>query len=354
MEHTLIVIPGQGLTPTELEERRTGLGGSDAGAVLGVSPWATAHDVWLDKRGLAPPEPDPGEPMYWGTTLEGAVRQRYKELTGRRIIKPRKLLRHRDRPWQIGHPDGLDRELVLEVKVTGWRSGDWGEPGTDEVPPVYKAQVGHYMDLTGRRRADIIVLHGGRLEADIYTVEYGRWVELMRDELAEWWQTYIVEGQTPEPDGSEGADRMMRTLRRHAGEELTPPMIALPHQYGLLKDLLRARKRKEFYAQQEALLGQQVQALLGNRVELQAPGLKITYKLRAGYDKVAWKQYAAGLEELVGQLALGTFPVNMDPIETVGAMKSLHTTRVEETPVFTVRVDDTTPLLVETETTDGE
>lgn len=352
MEHTLIVLQGQGLTPTELEERRTGLGGSDAGAVLGVSPWATEHDVWLDKTGQAPPQPDPGEAAYWGTTLEDAVRRAYRERTGRRIIKPRRMLRHPDRPWQIGHPDGLDKELVLEVKVTGWDRGQWGEPGSDEVPPVYKAQVGHYMDLTGRSRADIIVLFGGRLAAEVYTVHAGRWVELMRDELAEWWQTHIVEGHPPEVDGSPGADRMLRVRRRTEGEEPESVLIALPHQYGLLRDLLKAQQRRTFYEQQEALLRQQVADMMGSAVELQAPGLKITYKMRSGYDKVAWKEYAAGLEELIGQLALGTFPVNMDPIATVEALRGLHSSPVEPTPVFRVWADETTPLLVET--TDGD
>jgi predicted phage-related endonuclease len=208
------------------------------------------------------------------------------------------------------------------------------------------------MDLTERKRADIIVLFGGRLEAQVYTVTYGRWVELMRDELAEWWQTHIVEGHPPELDGSEGADRMLRT-RRRAMADVGGLMVALPHQYPLLTELLKARRRREFYERQEEMLKQQVAAMLGEADELQAPGLKITYKMRAGYDKVAWKQYATGLEELVSQLALGTFPVNMDPIETVGAMRSLHTTPVEPTPVFTLKADADTPLLIETEATNG-
>jgi putative phage-type endonuclease len=334
-----------GLTLVELAERRIGLGGSDAAAVLGISPWATAHDVWLDKMGEGPPVVEETERMYWGTVLEDAVRRAYNERTGRKARKVHRLIRHPERPWQIGRPDGLDKELVLEVKLAAWPDG-WGEPGTDEVPAHYKAQVGHYMDLTGRRRADLIVLIGGRLEALIYTVEWGRWVELMREELAEWWQTHIVEGRQPDVDGTEGSGRMVKASRMRA--ELEPPMIALPHQYGLLRELLKTRRRREWYETQEELLKQQVQMLMGGAEELQAPGLKISYKVRAGYAKVAYKEYAAGLEGLVGQLALGTFPVNMDPLETVAALRSLHTSSVDPTPVFRVDADADTPLLIET------
>jgi putative phage-type endonuclease len=338
-----------GLTVPELEERRSGLGGSDAAAVLGISPWAGPHDVWLDKMAQGPPVIEESERMYWGTVLEEAVRRAYNERAELPVRKVHRLIRHPERPWQIGRPDGLNRELVLEVKLAAWPDG-WGEPGTDEVPAHYKAQVGHYMDLTGRRRADIIVLIGGRLEALIYTVEWGRWVELMREELAEWWQTHIVEGRQPDVDGSPGAGRLVRRNRLAADPE--PPVIALPHQYGLLRELLKARQRREWYERQEELLKQQVQSLMGGAEELQAPGLKITYKMRAGYDKVAYKEYAVGLEGLIGQLALGTFPVNMDPIETVEALRSLHTSQVDPTPVFSVKSDPDTPLLIEETTSE--
>ena len=37
-----------------LNWRRTGLGGSDIAAVLGLSKWRTPWDVWADKKGLLP------------------------------------------------------------------------------------------------------------------------------------------------------------------------------------------------------------------------------------------------------------------------------------------------------------
>ena len=34
-----------------LEERRKGIGGSDVAAIMGLSPWKTAYQVYQDKRG---------------------------------------------------------------------------------------------------------------------------------------------------------------------------------------------------------------------------------------------------------------------------------------------------------------
>ena len=36
--------------PQYLEERRKGIGGSDIAAVLGLSPWKTAYQVYQEKR----------------------------------------------------------------------------------------------------------------------------------------------------------------------------------------------------------------------------------------------------------------------------------------------------------------
>ena len=51
-----------------LELRRQGIGGSDAAAIMGLNPWKTPMDIWLEKTGefLDDEEPE-NEKMYWGT-----------------------------------------------------------------------------------------------------------------------------------------------------------------------------------------------------------------------------------------------------------------------------------------------
>ena len=55
-----------------LDVRKTGIGGSDVAAVLGISPWKSPLDVFLDKTGKSAPEPE-NDAMYWGTRLETLV-----------------------------------------------------------------------------------------------------------------------------------------------------------------------------------------------------------------------------------------------------------------------------------------
>jgi putative phage-type endonuclease len=142
-------------------ERRTGIGGSDAAAAIGISPWRTPYDLWLDKIGEAE-DLTPSEPMVWGSLLEPVIAAEYSRRTARTIEAPQEMLRHPRYPWMIGH---LDRRVIgepriVECKTAGTRRG-WGEPGTDEVPLHYLVQVHHYLIVSGAEFADIAVLIGG-------------------------------------------------------------------------------------------------------------------------------------------------------------------------------------------------
>ena len=62
-----------------LEERRKGIGGSDAAAIAGLSPWKSPVAVWLEKTGQVEPE-EPGEAAYWGTVLEDVVARNFQSV----------------------------------------------------------------------------------------------------------------------------------------------------------------------------------------------------------------------------------------------------------------------------------
>ena len=50
-----VLVSTEGLPEKEwLEYRRRGIGGSDAAAILGISPFATARDLYYDKLKIVP------------------------------------------------------------------------------------------------------------------------------------------------------------------------------------------------------------------------------------------------------------------------------------------------------------
>jgi putative phage-type endonuclease len=176
--------------------RRTGLGGSDASAALGVSPWQTPFDLWLQKTNRIGPVTQT-ERMRWGVLLEPLIICEYAERTGR-TVKSVGTLRHTKYPWMLGHVDGVAGEdRVLEVKTAGTSLG-WGEPGSDEIPLHYLVQCHHYLAITGFELCDVAVLIAGS-DFRIYTVraDIGIANSLIDTEHAFWQR--VLDDSPPDP-----------------------------------------------------------------------------------------------------------------------------------------------------------
>lgn len=192
-----------------LEERKKGIGGSDAAAICGLSPYKTPLQVWEQKRGLSGP-PQDNESMLWGRTLEPVIRQRYSDLTGRPVRLPTEILQHPKFDFMLANIDGFtDEKRGVEIKTTAYPK-DWGEPGTDEIPIGYIFQVQHYMVITGFPVFDVPVLIGGR-DFRIYEVQEDKELqEMLMHKEAEFWEL-VKSGIPPAPVNYADVVRLYRT-----------------------------------------------------------------------------------------------------------------------------------------------
>ncbi|CAI8694725.1 YqaJ viral recombinase family protein [Burkholderia sp. IT-111MI5] len=250
-----------------LAVRRTGIGGSDAAAAIGLNPYMSALELWLDKTGRADglPRPDPNDttsPVFWGTLLEPIVAAVYTRQTGNKVRKVNAVLRHPTIPWMLAN---IDREIVgardvqvLECKTAGefgarlWREG---------VPEYVQIQVQHQLAVTGKTEAHVAVLLCGqalevhRIDRDDALI--GRLVELE----ARFWR--FVETDTPPPaDGSESADRALRHLYPGNGETIDFSDDRLLSS--TFADLVAVRAEIETRQQLEAQLKQTLQQAMGD------------------------------------------------------------------------------------------
>lgn len=191
------------LTAEQRETRKQGLGGSDIAVILGLSPWKTPLELYLEKTGELP-EPDlsANEAVHFGNVLEDVVADEYARRTGEKVRRNNQTLYHSTHPFLLGH---LDREVVgkrkvLEIKTaSGSQRSQWGEPETDQVPEYYLVQVAHYMALRDYDSADVAVLFDGR-EFVRYTV--GRDPELEKmiiDAAVSFWRGNVLARVAPAP-----------------------------------------------------------------------------------------------------------------------------------------------------------
>lgn len=144
-----------------LEERRTGIGGTDIGALLGLSPWKTAREVWDEKVGLTPIDDTMRGDAEIGLFLEPLIRDKYEELTGNRVHipsddHPRFLggcSRHEKYEWLIGSLDGYVAPVegaalgVWEAKAP-WSTTFW-RIKREGLPEAWIVQLQWYLLVTG-------------------------------------------------------------------------------------------------------------------------------------------------------------------------------------------------------------
>ncbi|WP_250866194.1 YqaJ viral recombinase family protein [Caballeronia sp. INSB1] len=250
-----------------LAVRRTGIGGSDAAAAVGLNPYKSQLELWMEKTGrdheLEKPDPnDTTHPVFWGTLLEPIVAAAYTQQTGNRVRKVNAVLRHPTIPFMLAN---LDREVVggaevqlLECKTAGefgarrWREG---------VPEYVQLQVQHQLAVTGKQAAHVAVLLCGQ-KLDVHPIErddelIARLIELE----ARFWQ--FVESDTPPPaDGSGSADRALRCLfPRDAGS--TVDFSDHRNLSATFADLVNVRAEIEVREQLESKLKQSLQQAMG-------------------------------------------------------------------------------------------
>lgn len=204
-----------------LTERSRGIGASDAAALLGLSRYKNAFELWHEKKGLIPPPEGETFARNVGLMLEDPIAEMYRQETGRAVRRPKtgmfELQRHPDLPFIVATLDGRtdlpdiadgEDDVPWECKTAAFiKSADWEH----EPPLEYIVQVQHQMAVTGKKWASIAALVGG--------VAF-RWADIQRDDEfianllqieTEFWES-IQRDEPPPPDGSEITREVIKKL----------------------------------------------------------------------------------------------------------------------------------------------
>lgn len=150
-----ILVETAGLSEEEwLAYRRKGIGGSDVAALLGISPWRTARDLYFDKLNIVAVEDneDNWVALEMGHLLEPLVAKIFQHRTGYKVYQIKKMFQHPQYSWMLADvdyfvelPDGST--AILEIKTTNYNARDnWWLNGEETVPVYYETQGRHYAD----------------------------------------------------------------------------------------------------------------------------------------------------------------------------------------------------------------
>ncbi len=251
-----------------LDVRKRGIGSSDSSAAIGLNPYKSQLELWLEKtnrdQGLAKPDPDDDTaPVFWGVILEPIVASQYQRRTGNKVRKVNAVLQHPEFPWMLAN---IDREVVGSTEVQILECKTAGINGTrlwrDGVPKYVEVQVMHQLAVTGKQAADVAVLLGGQ-QLEVYRIERDELLIKHLIELERQFWNYVETDTPPPADGSDSAERALRLLYpADDGEELDFTQDqALSEAFFTLKQV---RHTQAELNQRESELKQMLQQAIGS------------------------------------------------------------------------------------------
>ena len=207
-------------------DRSKFLGGSDAAAVMGLSPWSTPVELWQQKTGRKPKSltVDPAAEKRYarGHRLEPFIRDMAVDKLREQGLQV-ELLTYNERyvdpefgflaceiDFELlltgeieigGKTHVFDREHVnADAKsVTGFARKKWGQEDTEDVPIEYAAQFMHGLMVTGRRYCLVAALRSFD-DVDLYwTVRDEETIAGMRPKLVSFWLDHVLADVPPDP-----------------------------------------------------------------------------------------------------------------------------------------------------------
>ncbi len=265
-----------------LQIRRQGLGSSDAAAAVGLHPYRSPLELWLDKTGQDQhlPQEDPDDdrsPLFWGTFLESLVATQYGRRTGRQVRRVNAVLQHPEHAWMLAN---LDREVlgcpevqILECKTAGLHGAKLWKDG---VPEYVQLQVMHQLAVTGKQAADVAVLICGQ-ELQIHRIErddvmISQLIELER----EFWGR-VERREAPPTDGSTSSARALKALYPRSRHEILD-LRQEPEFTQAFSELLQVRDQLSQIKQRELQLVQRLQWRIGLASQALFPDGSVSWK----------------------------------------------------------------------------
>lgn len=223
-------IPTTSMTHEEwLKERKSGIGGSDAGAICGLNPYRSPIAVYQDKTSTETDDTD-SESMRQGRDFEDYVARRFMEETGKKARRANVIYKSRERPFLFANVDRIiiGENAGLECKTASAYSADRWKDG--HIPESYELQCHHYMAVTGADAWYIAVVILGK---DFLWHRIERDEDLIRNLISiesDFWDNHVIPHIMPEPDGSESSERLIRQLTGKATSEKEIPLTGFDEQ----------------------------------------------------------------------------------------------------------------------------
>lgn len=213
-------------------DRRKFIGGSDVAAILGISPWRSALDLWIDKT--TPPVGDDtrnAAAKRRGQRLEPYILDMIREDYGLKIAAHNQRYIDPELDFLAAEIDAeTEDDENIEIKtVHPFKAKEWGDQGTDQLPLHYIAQAQHGLGVRNRKVCRVFALIGDELKP--YVIERDdETIAAMRRRCFEFWYRYVIPKVQP-PVDYEHKDVLDTLKRLYPGTDGTVIEASAMHEH---------------------------------------------------------------------------------------------------------------------------
>ena len=325
-----LILPPDAPREEWLAARRKGVTASEIAVILGISPFDSPFNLFHKKTGTISKDFD-NDAMSLGRHLEPWIADHWAADHPDMHLGDAGPWASVDRPWQMATPDRLIYDVapadvecgcgpdlhnwrcganvtaaccencptlppswrslpassLLEIKSSGTYDG-WGEDGTDEIPPYYRAQVLWQLDTLGLTEAHVTCFFLGTRQRRDYVIPYDETdVKLMR-EAAQMFLEMVADGEAPSIDHAPATAQALKQLYpldEDADDAQIPADLASDYRY--------AKRSLDDAQEHYDLLTNQVRALMGSAKKAMSGEEKVATRSVYEQTRVDAKQLRA-------------------------------------------------------------
>lgn len=247
------------ITEQQRLQRKNGIGGSDAAAVIGWSKFKTPYDVWKSK--ITNEETPVNQAMQIGNDLEAYVREMYEKETNNKVKTLEDTLKHKKHKYILGNLDGLvDDKTGLEIKTTSnaamlnlkdlTENRDW------------LCQVAHYAEVAELSTMHVFVYHieSKLTKMYIYNASDTFQNALIKKEV-QFWENHVIPSIPP-------AFTKLCDIKNHFKHAENIQAIADNETHSKIKRLIELHKYKKRLEEEEEKIKTDVYLQMGTANEL--------------------------------------------------------------------------------------
>lgn len=254
-----------------LEKRKKNIGASEAGALLGVSPWRTRYELWHIKAGLIDEEDlSENQRVFWGQKLEPAIASGVAEQKQWHIQKVHRYLEHPSVPGMaasldyeiLSHPNGPGALEIKSCDYLQWVG--WGK----KLPLVYEVQLQHQLAVIRRSWGAVGLLVGGNDLKVFVRERHDGVIDRLTSEVTLFWDS-IAQKQPPAVDWEQDADTVIQLCQRTTESKVfqsdDPELVQLANLYEEAREVGAGaeREKKQLKAQLLQAIGDAEYAYIG-------------------------------------------------------------------------------------------